>query len=102
MLVLLIVLIAAVVLLGCADGVALDRVRPSKVHPGTAVACWLGALRGTVAAVAGVIAVGLLWPPTPGHEVVEWLRGGAAVHRGRDRRRKTGRLLLRPAATHVT
>ncbi|GAA2429936.1 hypothetical protein GCM10010191_49180 [Actinomadura vinacea] len=81
MLALLIVLITAVALLGCVAGVVLDRLRPSEAHPGTAVACWLGALAGTVAAVAGVIAIGLLWPPTPGHGFVEWLRGCLPHHR---------------------
>ncbi|GAA2445527.1 hypothetical protein GCM10010191_73040 [Actinomadura vinacea] len=81
MLALLIVLVAAVLLLGCAAGIALDRLRPSKAHPGTAVACWFGALAGTVAAVAGVLAIGLLWPPTPGHGFFEWLRGCLPHHR---------------------
>ncbi|MFI0350225.1 M56 family metallopeptidase [Actinomadura sp. 9N407] len=81
MLVLLIVLVSAVVLLGGAAGFALDRLWPSGAHPGTALACWLGALTGTVAAVAGAVSIGLLWPPTPGHGLLEWLHGCLPHHR---------------------
>ncbi|MFC5744500.1 M56 family metallopeptidase [Actinomadura rugatobispora] len=80
MLALLAVLGAVAVLLGCGAGVVLDRLWASGVHPGTAAACWFAALAGTVAAVAGMIAVGLLWPPTPGHGIVEWLHGCLPHH----------------------
>jgi Zn-dependent protease with chaperone function len=77
---LLLILVSAVLLLGCAAGSVLDRLWPSGAHPRTAVMCWLGALTGTLVAAAGAIAIGLLWPPTPGHGVFEWLRGCLPHH----------------------
>ncbi|MBG6090574.1 M56 family metallopeptidase [Actinomadura viridis] len=80
MLMLLIILVAALVLLGCLAGPLLDRLRPSGAHPATALWCWLGALAGTFIAAAGTISISLLWPPTPGHGFVEWLRGCLPHH----------------------
>ncbi|WP_395107643.1 M56 family metallopeptidase [Actinomadura sp. SCN-SB] len=80
MLILVTALLLALVLLGCLAGPALDRLWSSGAHPGTVVACWLGALMGTFVAVIGLIAVALLWPPTPGHGVFEWLHGCLPHH----------------------
>jgi Zn-dependent protease with chaperone function len=77
---LLLVLISAVLLLGCAAGPMLDRLWPSEAHPRTALACWLGALAGTLVAAAGAIATALLWPSTPAHGFLEWLRGCLPHH----------------------
>lgn len=77
---LLVALLATALLLGWGAGPVLDRL-PAGGHPGTAAGGWLGAVAGTCAAVAGAVAVALLWPPTPGHGFVEWLHGCLPHHR---------------------
>ncbi|MFD0903508.1 M48 family metalloprotease [Actinomadura sediminis] len=78
--VLLVVLLAAVLLLGWGAGPVLERFS-SGTHPGTALGAWLGAVAGTFAAVTGAVLIALLWPPTPGHGFVEWLHGCLPHHR---------------------
>jgi hypothetical protein len=74
-------LIASGLVLGCAAGAILDRARWRFAHPGTAITCWVGVLAGTFVAVTGMIAVALLWPPAPGHDLLEWLHRCLPGHR---------------------
>jgi hypothetical protein len=74
-------LIASAVLLGCLAGPVMDRLRWPVQHPGTAIACWTGALTGTLMAFIGAAVVALLWPPAPGHGLLEWLHNCLPHHR---------------------
>ncbi|MFC4052788.1 M56 family metallopeptidase [Actinomadura syzygii] len=76
-------LIATAVLLGCSAGPVLDRLGRSAARPGTAIACWVGAVTGTFIACAGVVAAALLSPPAPGHGLLEWLRDCLPHHGGK-------------------
>ncbi|OLT38004.1 hypothetical protein BJF79_28360 [Actinomadura sp. CNU-125] len=77
---LLIALLTTALLLGWGAGSVLDRLS-SGAHPGTAIVAWLGAVAGTFAAVTGAVMIAFLWPPTPGHGLVEWLHGCLPHHR---------------------
>lgn len=66
-------LVVLTVLLGGIAGPALARSAWPRRLPGVAVAAWLGALAGTLAALTGLVAMALLGRPGLGHHVVEWL-----------------------------
>jgi hypothetical protein len=66
-------LVMLTVLLGGVAGPALARSAWPHKLPGLAVAAWLAALAGTVAALAGLVSMALLGRPGFGHHVVEWL-----------------------------
>lgn len=61
------------VLLGGAAGPLLVHSRWPLRLPGAAIAAWLGALAGTLAALAGLVATALFGKPGLGHHVIEWL-----------------------------
>jgi hypothetical protein len=90
MIIVLIGLVTSAVVLGCLAGPAMDRLCWPVDHPGAAVACWMGALSGTFLALTGALVVAFLWPPAPGHGVLEWLhnclphhqRAGVAIAAG--------------------
>jgi bla regulator protein blaR1 len=66
-------LAAVALLLGGAAGPVLAHSRWPLRLPGVAVAAWLGVLAGTLAALAGLVAMALFGRPGLGHHVVEWL-----------------------------
>ncbi|MGI8333864.1 M56 family metallopeptidase [Actinomadura scrupuli] len=67
------VLTGVVIVLGILVVPVLGRARWMSAHPSSAVTCWLGTLAGTYAALSALIVLALLSPPTPGHDLVEWL-----------------------------
>jgi beta-lactamase regulating signal transducer with metallopeptidase domain len=66
-------LAVVVVVFGGAAGPLLARSRWPLRLPGVAMAAWLGALAGTLAALAGLVAWALLGRAGLGHHVIEWL-----------------------------
>ena len=60
-------------LFGGAAGPVLARSRWPLRLPGVAMAAWLGALAGTLAALAGLVAMALFDRPGLGHHMIEWL-----------------------------
>lgn len=66
-------LAGCVLILGHLAGPLLMRGRWSAGLPGTAVAVWAAAAGGTFLALAGLAVLGLLWPSTPGHRLIDWI-----------------------------
>jgi hypothetical protein len=66
-------LVVLTVLLGGIAGPVLARSTWPRRLPGAAVAAWLAALAGTLAALTGLVAMALLGRPGLGHHLVEWL-----------------------------
>ncbi|WP_433334949.1 M56 family metallopeptidase [Spirillospora sp. CA-294931] len=73
-------LVAAILALGTAAGPALATARWTVRHPGTALACWAGVIVGILASVTGLVALALLWPPAPGHGLLERFHSCLADH----------------------
>ncbi|GAA1581084.1 hypothetical protein GCM10009678_74800 [Actinomadura kijaniata] len=59
--------------LGAVAGAVLDRARWAVRRPAVALACWAGALTGTVASLAGFLLLAAVWPPAPGHGLLDRL-----------------------------
>lgn len=68
-----IALAGCVLVLGHLAGPLLLRGRWSAGIPGTAVALWSAAAGGTALALTGLVGLGLLWPSTPGHRLIDWI-----------------------------
>ncbi|ETK36732.1 M56 family metallopeptidase [Microbispora sp. ATCC PTA-5024] len=68
-----IALACCVLLLGHLAGPLLMRARWPARLPGTAATLWTAATAGTALALAGLGLLGLVWPSTPGHRLVDWL-----------------------------
>jgi len=57
--------------LGVTAGPLLERGQWAVHQPGTALICWISGLIGIMAAAVGLLALALLWPPAPLHELLE-------------------------------
>lgn len=68
-----VLLIVLALLVSWPAGTMLARARWTSGNPGTAVICWASLIVGVPATLIGVVSLALLWPPAPGHELLERL-----------------------------